>query len=490
MIVLTIFLIGAERLDNRFGGTDLDPSVLLLLIPLALPLLWLHTLIVRRRSRDSKDTPLELPGTTRAFLLRLLDVRLRADSGGESGQIFEQLAARSGGESFARHDFETALHSENVRAFLASFKDPTWSIVLNEVEEEEKLDRERRGCFSCFSCLRRCWCLRRRSAIDDVFDCMDVSRRGTINREDWGRFVTTKAETLLRFAVQSQLAWRRVYWAANTENERAAAERPDAYKPKFGIWRTLCGLRSDFELYKEDLLFYASQNHPVLVLFSRHPNHPMNHQQHIVVELFSLTATSLIATGVTYAMSAPPRPERRAAQLELWALSFLAGQCLIATPSIVLAYLAKLLISWPVLDPAIAGAATQRSSESRYVFIRFLNGSLMTIFVVCFLPLALMLQASDGRLVHFLFFRGISYLEWFPTTIFRKFLPFQVPCLPCMCYRQYGRWWSERSKSLVPDEPRKIGSSYIRRTCEGLLLNVLLSVLGGVCALYVRQRIS
>ena len=122
-----------------------------------------------------------------------------------------------------------------------------------------------------------------------VLRAVDADRSGSLDREEWAVFVTALARERVRYLKVIGLCQRRCFWGRGAEE---LAEEGRGWLARFYscvIWyKTPPG-------YVEDFAYYSRNYHPVLALFYRDLDHPLNRLEKTAM-LFTLTAYSLFAT--------------------------------------------------------------------------------------------------------------------------------------------------------------------------------------------------
>ena len=124
-----------------------------------------------------------------------------------------------------------------------------------------------------------------------VLRAVDADRSGSLDREEWAVFVTALARERVRYLKVIGLCQRRCFWGRGGEE---LAEESRGWLARFYscvIWyKTPPG-------YVEDFAYYSRNYHPVLALFYRDLDHPLNRLEKTAM-LLVLTAYSLFATTI------------------------------------------------------------------------------------------------------------------------------------------------------------------------------------------------
>ena len=124
-----------------------------------------------------------------------------------------------------------------------------------------------------------------------VLRAVDADRSGSLDREEWAVFVTALARERVRYLKVIGLCQRRCFWGRGGEE---LAEEGRGWLARFYscvIWyKTPPG-------YVEDFAYYSRNYHPVLALFYRDLDHPLNRLEKTAM-LLVLTAYSLFATTI------------------------------------------------------------------------------------------------------------------------------------------------------------------------------------------------
>ena len=122
-----------------------------------------------------------------------------------------------------------------------------------------------------------------------VLRAVDADRSGSLDREEWAVFVTALARERVRYLKVIGLCQRRCFWGRGAEELREEGRGWLARFYSCVIWyETPPG-------YVEDFAYYSRNYHPVLALFYRDLDHPLNRLEKTAM-LFTLTAYSLFAT--------------------------------------------------------------------------------------------------------------------------------------------------------------------------------------------------
>ena len=122
-----------------------------------------------------------------------------------------------------------------------------------------------------------------------VLRAVDADRSGSLDREEWAVFVTALARERVRYLKVIGLCQRRCFWGRGAEELREEGRGWLARFYSCVIWyETPPG-------YVEDFAYYSRNYHPVLALFYRDLDHPLNRLEKTAM-LFTLTAYCLLAT--------------------------------------------------------------------------------------------------------------------------------------------------------------------------------------------------
>ena len=130
-----------------------------------------------------------------------------------------------------------------------------------------------------------------------VLRAVDADRSGSLDREEWAVFVTALARERVRYLKVIGLCQRRCFWGRGGEE---LAEESRGWLARFYscvIWyKTPPG-------YVEDFAYYSRNYHPVLALFYRDLDHPLNRLEKtamlLVLTAYSLFATTFLMVSVT-----------------------------------------------------------------------------------------------------------------------------------------------------------------------------------------------
>ena len=130
-----------------------------------------------------------------------------------------------------------------------------------------------------------------------VLRAVDADRSGSLDREEWAVFVTALARERVRYLKVIGLCQRRCFWGRGGEE---LAEEGRGWLARFYscvIWyETPPG-------YVEDFAYYSRNYHPVLALFYRDLDHPLNRLEKtamlLVLTAYSLFATTFLMVSVT-----------------------------------------------------------------------------------------------------------------------------------------------------------------------------------------------
>ena len=130
-----------------------------------------------------------------------------------------------------------------------------------------------------------------------VLRAVDADRSGSLDREEWAVFVTALARERVRYLKVIGLCQRRCFWGRGGEE---LAEEGRGWLARFYscvIWyKTPPG-------YVEDFAYYSRNYHPVLALFYRDLDHPLNRLEKtamlLVLTAYSLFATTFLMVSVT-----------------------------------------------------------------------------------------------------------------------------------------------------------------------------------------------
>ena len=124
-----------------------------------------------------------------------------------------------------------------------------------------------------------------------VLRAVDADRSGSLDREEWAVFVTALARERVRYLKVIGLCQRRCFWGRGAEELREEGRGWLARFYSCVIWyETPPG-------YVEDFAYYSRNYHPVLALFYRDLDHPLNRLEKTAM-LLVLTAYSLFATTI------------------------------------------------------------------------------------------------------------------------------------------------------------------------------------------------
>ena len=125
-----------------------------------------------------------------------------------------------------------------------------------------------------------------------VLKAVDADRSGSLDREEWAVFVTALARERVRYLKVIGLCQRRCFWG------RGGAELVEEKRSKLSRFYAACFFWFEApEGYVEDFAYYTRNYHPVLALFSRDLDHPLNRLEKTAM-LVVLTAYSLLATTI------------------------------------------------------------------------------------------------------------------------------------------------------------------------------------------------
>ena len=124
-----------------------------------------------------------------------------------------------------------------------------------------------------------------------VLRAVDADRSGSLDREEWAVFVTALARERVRYLKVIGLCQRRCFWGRGGEELAVESRGWLARFYSCVIWyKTPPG-------YVEDFAYYSRNYHPVLALFYRDLDHPLDRVEKTAM-LLTLTAYSLWATTV------------------------------------------------------------------------------------------------------------------------------------------------------------------------------------------------
>ena len=130
-----------------------------------------------------------------------------------------------------------------------------------------------------------------------VLRAVDADRSGSLDREEWAVFVTALARERVRYLKVIGLCQRRCFWGRGGEELRMEGRGWLARFYSCVIWyETPPG-------YVEDFAYYSRNYHPVLALFYRDLDHPLNRLEKtamlLVLTAYSLFATTFLMVSVT-----------------------------------------------------------------------------------------------------------------------------------------------------------------------------------------------
>jgi len=349
---------------------------------------------------------------------------------------------------------QRSLHRQEVQDFIQKLDDPVFNLLIQWDWPS-------------------CCCCCRPTGMSKFFRTIDTDGSGFISEEEWSEHMYSKEEFLLNFEFRAQLLSRRRFWAMGPEDDDAVrCDEQSRRYPMPGFFESFCRLRENFRLYRNDFLFNAGNNHPLLCLWYSHDDNLLTRFEHFLVEAFAISMTALTRYMI-HAMLAedglddPSQADSgtnagltlilaQASPKLSWGskavLDFLIGQFLIASPSMLFSSIAGLLLGWPIIPKRALHAhrILYTVRLGRFCFKVLLIGSLL-IF-----PVSLTAIADEGNLVRWTVFRMVAYLEWFPLHVLREYTPIQLTCIG----RCLGKWWKERG-NVARVKPKVVTSCSI-----------------------------